>query len=799
MDDEIHWEEPSDAVEPAFSSSVLRTPPPVTYPNIQQTSHTKPRKLRRGKSFIVDPHHVLTRVFGHTEYKGKQREIVEAAIRGADVFVLAPTGMGKSLCFQVPAVADEHGVTIVVSPLLALMKNQVARLRQKFISVAALTSETSITEKQEITKDLSSGHPDNRLLYITPEKLCTQEFMKLLKIIYKNKELNRLVVDEAHCLSEWGHDFRPHYRKLGFFREEFPEVPIMALTATATATVQLDIVKSLGMSLDHLYKVVHPFNRANLFYEVRYMSAPDAPKQMDDIHQFISKIHRRRGRPSSGIIYCRTRATCDDLAAYLRGKGLSARPYHRGIKTTTLDRTLKEWEEGGSGDGGVDVVCATIAFGMGIDKSDVRYVLHYDLPKSFEGYYQETGRAGRDGSPAKCVLYYSREDVVRVRKLVSSSHARRQNIATEGPPPSQRSVDSLTALVNFAESSITCRHVSICRYFGEHIDSNDTGLVKRYCNAMCDLCKYPDKTRRRKNKLSTEEYVGTQVAVLQRNARCDDDDDGYPVAGPSNAWRNTLREGDDMRPVARGSLGATKRAYYDAAPPAVPVKKTRYDVTPVILNTKQHASVSTLYKPFKAPTRISAPRDPPREPAPAPAVIAHHRSVSDDEKPMHVPSTYEPPGAVGYDDREYDVELLADTHPSSPPVDMPEMNIEVDACFSQKIPVAMRKDAIHSIRQGLYKVFMSGGRQADMWAHLKRAPPDDDARNDFLAAVAKDLEFSSHSMCTTEEGYQRRTRDKVEAVKRLVRPEAWGTAADVDDDLEETLEVVEYIVCLLAK
>ncbi|KAJ7256834.1 P-loop containing nucleoside triphosphate hydrolase protein [Mycena haematopus] len=692
--------------------------------------------------------------------------------------------MGKSLCFQIPAVAESHGVTIVVSPLLALMKNQVSGLREKDIPVAALTSETSSTEKTNIVRDLASGHPVNRLLYITPEKLCTPDFLNTLTKLYEQKELNRLVVDEAHCISEWGHDFRSNYRRLGVFRQRFAEIPIMALTATATPSVQLDIIRSLGMSEEHLVKVVHPFNRANLFYEVRYMGVPNPASQMADISDYIFTLYERRGRPSSGIVYCRSRASCDELSGYLRGKGLHSRPYHRGIPSSTLDKTLKEWSRGGAGDGGVDVVCATIAFGLGIDKGDVRYIIHYDLPKSLEGYYQETGRAGRDGSPSKCILYYSREDVVRVKRLVSSAHSKRTNAAERaaGPAPSQHAVDSLTSLVQFAESTDICRHVAICRYFGEPIDMAVQELVRKYCNKMCDICKYPEKTKSRHAKLSSEEYAATQVPA---HVLRDDDEDDPPHAGPSLVNSNNNSNNTFWRTNARDSEAQPN---HKRTRPEQTVQSSRYKRSKVAssssipsygkdLATKAFPSAMNLKKPFKTPFRtpINVAADQP------PEVELKDREIS--------------PVVLDEDDVELEVQLNSDSKCSRPssPIDLPDAEISLDVSFSQKIEATLRYATLTAIRKALHKVFLRGSDVDKIWAYLGRARTNDDAKASILNDAAHSLEFSVHSMCSTADGYKRRAEGTEDAVRILSKN--WGAMdgscpQQVDEDEWEDARAV---------
>ncbi|KAG2109161.1 P-loop containing nucleoside triphosphate hydrolase protein [Suillus cothurnatus] len=744
---------------------------------------------------------ILTETFGHTEYKGKQKEIVEAATSGLDVFVLAPTGMGKSLCFQIPAVADNFGISIVVSPLLALMKNQVSSLRRKGLPAVSWTSDTLKGERDQIIEDLVSGKPQIRLLYTTPEKLCTREMTHLLEIVYAKGELNRLVVDEAHCISEWGHDFREEYRKLGSFRERFHGVPIMALTATATPSVQTDIIRNLKMSEERLFTASHPFNRANLFYDIKYTAALDSLSRMSAIYDFVITLHRRRARPSSGIIYCRTRAVCDELSAFLRGKGISARPYHRGIGSHTLDNTLSEWEAGGNGDGGVDVVCATIAFGMGIDKSDVRYIIHYDLPKSFEGYYQETGRAGRDGCPSKCVLYYSREDAFRLRKLVSDSHAKRQHVASTmyGPQPSQRSIDSFSALIDYAENATMCRHVSICKYFGEKIDTSDKEVVKSYCDNMCDVCKYPDKVLRRKQNLSSEDRVTALSHSRSFNADAfeDDAEGSRPAPQKPPPGHHNLRQ--------PGGVGFKRP---DACPAGPSTKKAKLEALPPALITKPYSSVNTLRKPFKTPFKVPF-KQPPQEAHIMESSDAQHTTQKgeelnhDNDEIEGVEVCFNSARQALRDELVQDDFLeeepvdfgqgSGDTFlDDEPQIDLPKIDIELEAMISKKIPEPARKEVFRTIRQALYRLLRWDDSDEGLWINLSNAPSTAEARHLLLAEAAKKIEYSVHAMSATESGYNQRAKAKLHVVKIIEHRESlWSIdAAHYDDDEEEAIEII---------
>ncbi|KAG1735230.1 P-loop containing nucleoside triphosphate hydrolase protein [Suillus lakei] len=730
---------------------------------------------------------ILTETFGHVGYKGKQKEIVEAAISGLDVFVLAPTGMGKSLCFQIPAVADKFGISIVVSPLLALMKNQVSSLRRKGLPAVSWTSDTPKGERDQIIEDLESGQPQTRLLYTTPEKLCTREMTRLLEVVYAKGELNRLVVDE-HCISEWGHDFREEYRKLGSFRERFREVPIMALTATATPSVQADIMRNLKMSEERLFTASHPFNRANLFYDIKYTAALDSLSRMSAVHDFVMTLHRRRARPSSGIIYCRTRLACDELSAFLRGKGISARPYHRGISSHMLDKTLSEWEAGGNGDGGVDVVCATIAFGMGIDKSDVRYIIHYDLPKSFEGAclssatvksvtntYHAQGIIKRQDeraamAPSKCVLYYSREDAFRLRKLVSDSHAKRQHAASimYGPQPSQRSIDSFSALIEYAENATMCRHVSICKYFGEQIDASDKEVVKSYCDNMCDVCKYPDKALRRKQNLSSEDRVAALSHSRSFNADAFEDDavgscpaPQKPPPGQHNAGR--MANGGIEKAQCRSCRSTHEEA------------KVRATATRI-------NSVGALRKPFKTPFKVpfKQPTQEVRvmESSDAQQTTQKGEEQNHDNDEIEVVEVSfnsawqtsreelpqddvleEEPTDFGQDGCDISVD-------DEPQADLPEIDIELGSEHLQKD--TPRKEVLPALSDKLYTEPSAGTiAMKGCGFNLSSAPSNVEERYLLLAEAAKQIEYSVHSMSATESGYNQRAKAKLHVVKLI--------------------------------
>lgn len=461
----------------------------------------------RSNSFVFpDLDFTLRRQFNKPAFRPQQREICQTALDGNDVFVQAATSFGKSLCFQLPAVVDQ-GITIVVSPLLSLMMNQVESLRAAGINASSLNSNTPGPEKDSIYKDLQTGHPRTRLLYVTPELCAADRFRERLRIVYEQKELARIAIDEAHCISEWGHDFRKDFKRLSWFRESFPDVPIMCLTATANIQVRHDVLSTLGLDSesDRLKIFTMTAHRPNLHLEIRFTQDQD-DQRLDDFLQWIRGVYQRRDtepRKSElngervdnvpGIIYTISRDECDTLAAQLRQEGIGAYPFHAKLSKERKEKTLAKWA---SNEAGYAIIVATTAFGMGIDKLNVRFVCHWRLPKSFEGYYQEVGRAGRDGNAAYCFLYYSREDRDRVSGMIlRDRHASGSNFEARA--------NSLRSLADYCETINDCRHRIICKYFGEH------EIPK--CNYACDWHKdATDLQRRYLRGLASEEFVSTQ-------------------------------------------------------------------------------------------------------------------------------------------------------------------------------------------------------------------------------------------------------------------------------------------------
>jgi ATP-dependent DNA helicase RecQ len=391
----------------------------------------------------------LKRVFGYDSFRPLQEEIISAAMAGKDVFALLPTGGGKSLCFQLPAIV-RGGLTVVVSPLIALMKDQVDALVAAGVEATFLNS--TIGEKLARERLAGLFNEEYRLLYVAPERLMVSTFLDKLR----QWNVSLVAIDEAHCISEWGHDFRPEYRQLSRLRKELPGVPFMALTATATGRVREDIVKQLHLRETSTF--VGSFNRANLTYRVLHKESPT---------QQVLRFLKSRKR-ESGIIYCQSRKSCESLAERLVEQGIDAKPYHAGLpdKERAGNQELFLRDE-------VRVICATIAFGMGINKPNVRFVIHYDLPKNIEGYYQETGRAGRDGLPGECVLLFSAGDV-----------AKQTGFIDELSDPEQRKIAraQLQTMVSYAESG-GCRRRELLNYFGERFPSANCG--------GCDNCLEP--------------------------------------------------------------------------------------------------------------------------------------------------------------------------------------------------------------------------------------------------------------------------------------------------------------------
>ena len=416
---------------------------------------------------------LLKRYFGFTSFRPLQEEIIRDSLAGKDVFALLPTGGGKSLCFQLPALARD-GLTVVVSPLIALMKDQVDALQAAGVPATFLNSSLAAGESRERLRGLHNG--EFRLLYVAPERLMLSGFLEDLK----RWNVRLIAVDEAHCISEWGHDFRPEYRQISELRKHFSNVPFMALTATATGRVREDIVTHLKLREPSCY--VASFNRPNLTYRVLAKNKP-----FDQLFEFL------RARPKeSGIVYCLSRKGAESVAERLSENGIRAKPYHAGLtpKERSQHQELFLRDD-------VRVVCATIAFGMGINKPNVRFVVHYDLPKNIEGYYQETGRAGRDGLPGECVLLFSPGDAVKQTTFID-----------EKPNPQERQIarEQLQQMVHYAECA-NCRRTELLAYFGEEFSADGCGA--------CDNCLSPRETF--DGTLAAQKFLSCVFRIREKN------------------------------------------------------------------------------------------------------------------------------------------------------------------------------------------------------------------------------------------------------------------------------------------
>ncbi|KAK8921144.1 ATP-dependent DNA helicase Q-like 3 [Platanthera zijinensis] len=494
---------------------------------------------------------LLKQHFGYSGFRGKQLDAIEAALSGRDCFCLMPTGGGKSMCYQIPALATS-GIVLVISPLIALMENQVMVLKANGICSDFLSSTQLAHIKDKIHEDLDSEKPSVKLLYVTPELVATSGFTSKLIKLYNKKFLSLIAVDEAHCISTWGHDFRPAYRKLSSLRDHVPGVPIIALTATAVPKVQEDVVKSLQLLNPLILRT--SFNRPNIFYEVRFKDL------LNDVYTDLSNLLKSSGEVCS-IIYCLERSTCDDLSSHLSKNGISSAAYHAGLNSKMRSSVLDDWLSSR-----ILVVVATVAFGvfnfeelifflvdhtrigqyMGIDRKDVRVVCHFNIPKSMEAFYQESGRAGRDQQPSKSVLYFGLDDRKRMEFILNNGVTKKSQ-SISSAELLKKPLTDFKEMVAYCEGS-GCRRRKILQNFGEQVSPS-------LCQRSCDACKFPSILSTKLADLERSGSIfkkGLPPVFLQRSFRTASE---HPV---SEFWnQNEAVNSDEDISESEGEVQAT--------------------------------------------------------------------------------------------------------------------------------------------------------------------------------------------------------------------------------------------------
>ncbi|XVE49096.1 hypothetical protein DITRI_Ditri01bG0054600 [Diplodiscus trichospermus] len=453
------------------------------------------------------------KVFGNHSFRPNQREVINATMSGYDVFVLMPTGGGKSLTYQLPALICP-GITLVISPLVSLIQDQIMHLLQANIPAAYLSANMDWSEQQEILRELTSDYCKYKLLFVTPEKVAKSDvLLRHLDSLNTRDLLARIVIDEAHCVSQWGHDFRPDYQGLGILKQKFPKTPVLALTATATASVKEDVVQALGLVNCIIFR--QSFNRPNLWYSV----IPKTKKCVDDINKFIKENHF----DECGIIYCLSRMDCEKVAEKLQEYGHKAAFYHGNMDPAQRAFIQKQWSKDE-----INIICATVAFGMGINKPDVRFVIHHSLPKSIEGYHQECGRAGRDGQRSSCILYYSYSDYIRVKHMISQGVVEQSPLATgysrfnNSGRILETNTENLLRMVSYCENDVDCRRLLQLMHFGEKFDSVH---CKKTCDNCCKIKSFVDKdvTNIAKQlveivKLTSQQFSSSHILEVYRGS-----------------------------------------------------------------------------------------------------------------------------------------------------------------------------------------------------------------------------------------------------------------------------------------